>query len=70
MGYIDRKAAVEMVRQYDHVVSDDLYYWLDYIERSKDWFWDIANRFRDLRVWRRDLDVGWKKDNIWDLNAE
>lgn len=70
MGYIDRKTAVEMVRQYDHVVSDDLYYWLDYIERSEDWFWDIANRFRDLRVWRRDLDVGWKKDNIWDLNAE
>lgn len=69
-GYMDRATAIDMVRKYDHVVSDDLYYWLDYIERGEDWFWDIANRFRDLRVWRRDVDGRWEKDNIWDPNAE
>ena len=35
------------------VVSDDLYYWLDYVERSEDWF-GICNRFRDPRVWRQE----------------
>lgn len=69
-GYMDRATAIDMVRKYDHVVSDDLYYWLEYIERGEDWFWDIANRFRDSRVWRRDVDGRWEKDNIWDPNAE
>jgi N-acetyl sugar amidotransferase len=69
-GYLDRSAAIDFVRIYDHVVSDDLYYWLDYIDRSEAWFWDIANRFRDPRVWRQGTDGLWEKDNIWDLNAE
>lgn len=68
-GYMDRAAAIEMVRKYDHVVSDDLYYWLNYIERSEDWFWNIANRFRDPRVWQKGLGKSWEKDNIWDSNA-
>ena len=65
-GYMDRDTAIKMVREYDHVVSDDLYYWLDYVERSEDWFWDIANRFRDPRVWRQERGQDWIKDNIWD----
>ena len=65
-GYMDRETAIKMVREYDHVVSDDLYYWLDYVERSEDWFWDIANRFRDPRVWRQERGQDWIKDNIWD----
>jgi len=65
-GYMDRETAIKMVREYDHVVSDDLYYWLDYVERSEDWFWDIANRFRDPRVWRQEKGHDWTKDNIWD----
>lgn len=69
-GYMDRIKGIDMVRKYDHVVSDDLYYWLDYIERPESWFWEIADRFRDPRVWRRTANGTWEKDNIWDTNAE
>lgn len=69
-GYMNRANAIEMVRKYDHVVSDDLYYWLDYIERGEDWFWNIANGFRDSRVWRQGASGRWEKDNIWESNAE
>jgi N-acetyl sugar amidotransferase len=69
-GYMDRTTAMDMVRKYDHVVSDDLHYWLEYIERGEGWFWEIANRFRDPRVWRQGVEGKWQKDNIWDHNAE
>ena len=26
----------------------------------------VADRFRDPRVWRRDSDGEWVKDNLWD----
>jgi N-acetyl sugar amidotransferase len=69
-GHMDRPTGVEMVRRYDHVVSDDLYYWLDYIERSEAWFWDIANRFRDSRVWKKSASGNWEKDNIWNDDGQ
>ncbi|RED44295.1 N-acetyl sugar amidotransferase [Aestuariispira insulae] len=65
-GYMDRETGVEMVRKYDDVVSDDLYYWLDYVEMREEEFWEIADRFRDPRVWRKDSMGNWVKDNLWD----
>ena len=63
-GYMTREEAVEMVRKYDHVVSDDLQYWLDYVDMSEEEFWRTADRFRDPRVWW--VENGqWHKDNIW-----
>lgn len=63
-GYMTRQEGVEMVRKYDHVVSQDLYYWLDYVDMSEDEFWSIADTFRDPRVWW--IENGeWWKDNIW-----
>jgi len=49
---------MEMVKKYDHVISSDLYYWLDYVDMTEDEFWTIADTFRDPRVW-------WIKDNMW-----
>ncbi len=64
-GYMTREQGVEMVRKYDHVVSSDLYYWLDYVGMTEEEFWKTANKFRDPRVWR--LEKGqWVKDNLWD----
>ena len=63
-GYMTREEGVEMVRKYDHVVSSDLYYWLDYVGMTEDEFWRVADGFRDKRVWRQE-NGQWVKDNIW-----
>jgi len=63
-GYMTRDEGIEMVRKYDHVVSDDLYYWLEYVQMQEEEFWSIADTFRDPRVWW--IENGqWWKDNIW-----
>ena len=59
-----REQAIEMVRKHDHVVSKDLYHWLDYVDMSEDEFWSIADSFRDPRVWW--IESGeWMKANVW-----
>ena len=63
-GYMSREEGIEMVRKHDHVVSSDLYYWLDYVGISEDEFWRVADGFRDKRVWRME-NGQWVKDNIW-----
>ncbi|KKS66083.1 MAG: N-acetyl sugar amidotransferase [Parcubacteria group bacterium GW2011_GWC1_43_12] len=63
-GYMTREQGVAMVKKYDHVISKDLYYWLEYVGMSEKEFWRIADTFRDPRVWR--IESGqWVKDNIW-----
>jgi len=63
-GYMTREQGIEMVRKHDHVVSKDLYHWLDYVGLSEDEFWATADVFRDSRVWWIQ-DGHWWKDNIW-----
>ena len=59
-----REEGIEMVKKYDHVVSSDLYYWLNYVDMTEQEFWEIADTFRDPRVWW--IENGeWWKDNIW-----
>ena len=68
-GYMTRDEGIEMVRKYDHVVSDDLYYWLEYVQMQEEEFWSIADTFRDPRVWW--IENGqWWKDNIWGEASE
>ncbi|MES2176548.1 MAG: N-acetyl sugar amidotransferase [Gemmatimonadota bacterium] len=63
-GYLTREQGVEMVRRYDHVVSSDLPYWLEYVGMSEGEFWSIADSFRDPRVWW--IEEGqWIKHNVW-----
>jgi N-acetyl sugar amidotransferase len=63
-GYISRDQAINYVRHYDHVVSDDLYHWLEYVEMSEEEFWTTADSFRDANVWWIENDL-WFKNNIW-----
>jgi N-acetyl sugar amidotransferase len=63
-GYMTREEGIEMVRKYDHIISDDLDHWLNYVEMDKEEFWSIADTFRDPRVWWIQ-DGEWCKDNIW-----
>ena len=53
-----------MVKKYDAVISSDLYYWLEYVGMSEDEFWNIADTFRDPRIWWIENNEWWK-DNIW-----
>lgn len=63
-GYMTREDGIAMVRKYDHVVSSDLGYWLDYVGMDEEEFWRTADTFRDPRVWW--IENGeWWKDNIW-----
>ena len=63
-GYITREEGIEYVKKYDHVVSDDLYHWLDYVDMDEQEFWKIADNFRDPDVWWIENNE-WCKNNIW-----
>ncbi len=66
-GYMTRAEGVEMVRKYDHVKPRrDLERWLEYVEMTEEEFDEIADSFRDSRVWRKDDNGVWLKDNLWD----
>lgn len=65
LGYMSRDEGVELVKKYDHVIPNDLEYWLNYVNMEIDEFWEIANSFRDSRVWRYE-NGKWLKDNIWE----
>lgn len=63
-GLMTREEGVEMVRRYDSVVSSDLEYWLTYVDMSHSEFWEIADSFRDPRVWS--IQEGrWSKETLW-----
>ena len=50
-GRMTREEGVKMVLKYDHVVSSDLNYWLNYVDKTEDYFWETADKFRDPRIW-------------------
>ena len=63
-GLISRETGLELVRKYDHVVSEDLYYWLDYVKMEFEEFWMVADSFRSSKVWS--IKNGeWFKDCVW-----
>ena len=37
-GIMTREKGIKMVKKYDHVISDDLHYWLEYINRDQKYF--------------------------------
>lgn len=67
-GQMTREQGIAFVRQYDHVVPGDIVRWLDYVGMTRTEFEETADRFRDPRVWVRDENGHWIKDNIWDHN--
>jgi len=63
-GYMSRDEGINMVKKYDHVVSSDLEYWLNYVGMKEDDFWKIADTFRSDKVWWIKNNQ-WYKNNIW-----
>lgn len=69
-GYLTRAEGIEMVRKYDAVKPrSDLDRWLKYVDMSEEEFDRVCDGFRDKRVWARDAQGQWVKDNIWDFEA-
>ncbi len=63
-GHMTREQGIEMVKKYDHVLSSDLDYWLDYVDMDKEEFMRVSDTFRDPRVWW--IENGqWYKNNVW-----
>ncbi|MBI4135762.1 N-acetyl sugar amidotransferase [Candidatus Uhrbacteria bacterium] len=65
-GLMTREQGIAMVRKYDHVKSKDVYRWLAYVGMTEAEFDRIADTFRDPRVWRKNEQGEWEKENIWD----
>jgi hypothetical protein len=63
-GILSRNQATKLVQKYDHVVSNDLYHWLSYVNMKEDEFWQIADTFRDPRVWKIEKKK-WFKKTLW-----
>ena len=59
-----------MVRKYDPVKSSDLKRWCKYTGMTEEEFDNIANTFRDPRVWWKDKQNNWVKVDIWDSQEE
>ena len=67
-GIMTRDEGIEMVRKYDDVKSSDLFKWLAYVDMTEEEFDRIADTFRDSRVWSKDEQGNWHKENIWDVS--
>jgi N-acetyl sugar amidotransferase len=64
-GYLSRNEGIEVVKKYDHVKPQrDLNRWLDYVEMQEHEFDQIADEFRDPRVWWIERGLWWK-NNLW-----
>lgn len=63
--YLSRTEGLEKIKEYDHVKPlKDLNRWLKYVDMSETEFDEIADTFRDPRVWS--IENGeWFKDNAW-----
>jgi hypothetical protein len=64
-GKLTRDEAIELVERYDPVKPrKDLERWLEYVGMTEQEFDEIADGFRDPRVWVKDEQGEWVKDSI------
>ena len=63
-GRMSRDQGIEEVRKRDHIKSNDLDRWLEYVSWTEEKFDKVADTFRNPRVWW--IKNGeWWKDNVW-----
>ena len=65
-GIMTREEGIKIVRKMDEVKPKDLYRWLDYVDITEEEFDNVANSFRDPRVWSKNSTDDWVKNNIWE----
>ena len=59
-----RETAIQEVKKRDHIKSKDIKIWLKYVGWSEKKFDQIADSFRDPRVWWIKNNEWWK-NNVW-----
>ncbi|MBI2269178.1 MAG: N-acetyl sugar amidotransferase [Bacteroidetes bacterium] len=64
-GKMTREEGIQIVKKLDHIKPRDLYRWLPYVGWTEEYFDKVADSFRDPRVWWKDKNDNWVKDNIW-----
>ena len=65
-GVMTREEGIKIVKKMDAIKPKDLDRWLKYVGMTENEFDGIADDFRDKRVWVKDTQGNWMKDNIWD----
>jgi len=63
-NYMTRKEGIKKVKKHDHILSKDLYHWLDYVNMKEIDFHKTADKFRSNKVWSI-KNKKWYKDDIW-----
>lgn len=63
-GKMTREEGIKIVNTMDPIKSKDLYRWLDYVGWTEKKFDEVADTFRDPRVWWKDTEGNWKKDSL------
>ena len=63
-GYMTREKGIQMVKKHDHILSNDLDHWLNYVNMKKIDFFRIGDKFRSNKVWFIKKNK-WYKENIW-----
>ena len=58
-----REKGIQMVK-HDHILSNDLDHWLNYVNMKKIDFFKIGDKFRSKKVWFIKKNK-WYKENIW-----
>jgi N-acetyl sugar amidotransferase len=61
-----REEGINIIEKMDPIKSKDLKRWLEYVGWSEEYFDEVADSYRDPRVWWKDKDLNWKKDHILD----
>ena len=65
LGAMSRQQGIDLIKKHDHIKpKESLNYFLDMTEMNVDEFDEIADSFRDKRVWWIE-DNKWWKDTIW-----
>ena len=67
-GYMTRNQGIKKVKKHDHILSDDLDHWLNYVDMKKIDFLKTADKFRSNKVWFIKKNK-WYKENIWGGNS-
>ena len=63
-GIMSRSEGIAEVRDRDHIKSKDLLIWLEYVGWDENMFDQVADTFRNERIWW--IKNGeWWKNNIW-----
>lgn len=65
-GSMTRDQAIKIVSEMDPKKPSDLKRWLGYVNMTEEEFDKICDTFRDRRVWWKDDNGCWAKDNIYD----